>query len=85
MVRGCIATPRDHHRRLPPDGWWPLAVTGGICESDVCSCREQTCLDGYIKLLDHSVTILQYSYCEYYHCIKSYCVIQRCRIVINHF
>ena len=28
MVRGCIATSRCRRRRLPPDGWWPLAVAG---------------------------------------------------------
>ena len=54
-------TPRCRCRRLPPDGWWPLAVTGGISESELCSCREQTCLNLYIKLLDFSVTILRYS------------------------
>ena len=29
VVRGCIATSRCHRTRLPPDGWWPLAVEGG--------------------------------------------------------
>ena len=52
MVRGCIATPRCRRRRLPSDGWWPLAVTGGISQSDVCSCREQTCLDIYFYKAD---------------------------------
>ena len=35
MVRGCIATSRCRRRRLPPDGWWPLAVAGGVSQSDV--------------------------------------------------
>ena len=30
MVRGCIATSSCRRRRLPPDGWWPLAVAGGL-------------------------------------------------------
>ena len=47
-------------RGLPPDRWWPLAVTGGISQSELCSCREQTCLNIYIKLLNFSVTILRY-------------------------
>ena len=51
MVWGCIATPRCRLRRLPSDGWWPLAVTGGIIQSDVGSCREQTCLDIYIYVV----------------------------------
>ena len=29
MVWGRLATARCRRRRLPPDGWWPLAVTGG--------------------------------------------------------
>ena len=61
MVRGCIATPRCHCRGLPPDGWWPLAVTGGISQSELCSGREQTCLNVYRRLLDFNVTILRYS------------------------
>ena len=61
VVQGCIANPRCRRGRLPPDGWWPLAVTGGITQFDVCSCREQTCLEIYIKLFDISVTILRYS------------------------
>ena len=61
VVRGCIAIPRCRCRRLPPDGWWPLAVTGGISQSELCSFREQTCLNLYIKLLDFCVTILRYS------------------------
>ena len=44
----CIATPRYRRRRLPPDGWWPLAVTGGISQSELCYCREQTCLNIFI-------------------------------------
>ena len=61
MVRGCIATPRCRCRRLPPDGSWPLAVTGGISQSELCSCGEQTCLNIYIKLLDFCVMILLYN------------------------
>ena len=29
VVRGRLSTARCHHRRLLPDGWWPLAVAGG--------------------------------------------------------
>ena len=29
MVRGSLATARCRRWRLPPDRWWPLAVTGG--------------------------------------------------------
>ena len=34
VVRGRLATARCRRRRLPPDGWWPLAVTGRIWELD---------------------------------------------------
>ena len=37
------ATVSGRCRRLPPDGWWPLAVTGGISQYELCSCGEQTC------------------------------------------
>ena len=36
-------------------------MTGGISQSELCSCREQTCLNIYLKLLNFSVTILRYS------------------------
>ena len=29
VVPGRLATARCRRRRLPPDGWWPLAVAGG--------------------------------------------------------
>ena len=30
-----VGTSRGRSMRLPPDGWRPLAVTGGIIQSDV--------------------------------------------------
>ena len=29
VVRGRLATSCCRRERLPPDGWWPLAVAGG--------------------------------------------------------
>ena len=37
VVRGRLATARCRRKRLPPDGWWPLAVAGGVSQSDVYS------------------------------------------------
>ena len=52
--------PGLHSRRLPPDGWWPLAVTGGLV-SLVCVQAESRRVWIDIKLLGYRVTILQYS------------------------
>ena len=35
MVLGRLATSCCRRVSLPPDGWWPLAVAGGI--KDMCS------------------------------------------------
>ena len=37
LVRGCMAAPRCRRRKLPPDGWLPLAVAGGGIQSGVYS------------------------------------------------
>ena len=34
---GRLATARCRRRRLPSDGWWPLAMAGGVSQSDVYS------------------------------------------------
>ena len=43
---GCIATLRCHCMRLPPDGWWPLAVAGGVRTGRLC---RRTCFSLSLK------------------------------------
>ena len=37
VVRGHLATSCCRRERLPPDGWWPLAVAGGVRQLGVYS------------------------------------------------
>ena len=69
MVRGRLATSCCRRGRLPPYGWWPLAVAGGVSQLDVYSHRVKTYFVYVIKPPCYSVHI--------YKCIPGIYVIAR--------
>ena len=69
MVRGRLATSCRRRGRLPSYGWWPLAVAGGVRQSDVYSHRVKTYFVYVIKPPCYSVQI--------YECIPGIYVIVR--------
>ena len=69
MVRDRLATSCCRRRRLPPYGWWPLAVAGGVIQFDMYSHRVKTCFVYVIKSLCYSV--------QTYECIPGIYVITR--------